>query len=389
MNTIDKQVNQRSSQLKSLTSLRFFAAIFIFILHATNHNLLPATITQYFDLSKSVSFFFVLSGFVLGYAYHSRTYSLFSFYRARFARVWPVTTFSILLVLFILPRSLYLPEAQFENNLGPILFISILCLQSWFPIPSVFFSFNAVTWSVSVEAFFYACFPFLNKLSFRSLSFLLLSLFAINISTALFVSFSSIPGFASSNLNSFVIEGILYINPFYRLPEFVCGIIASKIYLHRSCFDDYLKSKPPNRFLVDILSDKYSIFIFPVFIFLGFTSKQFGLYLPLEIIINQMLSGLIFSFLIVYISLFEGFIVKILSWKPLVFLGEISFGIYLFHQPLMISAAQNMGITLLGVQILPPNIMVILIWTIVLSTISHLYFELPVRAAINSGSLKP
>ena len=37
-------------------SLRFFAAIFIFILHATNHNLLPATITQYFDLSKSVSF---------------------------------------------------------------------------------------------------------------------------------------------------------------------------------------------------------------------------------------------------------------------------------------------------------------------------------------------
>ena len=52
-------------QLKYLTGLRFFAALFIFILHASDHGLIAKEFVQNFDLSKAVSFFFMLSGFVL------------------------------------------------------------------------------------------------------------------------------------------------------------------------------------------------------------------------------------------------------------------------------------------------------------------------------------
>ena len=44
-----------------LTSLRFFAAFFIFLLHSSNHSLLPS-VSQFIDLSQAVTFFFVLSG---------------------------------------------------------------------------------------------------------------------------------------------------------------------------------------------------------------------------------------------------------------------------------------------------------------------------------------
>ena len=55
-------MNRRRPHLNGLTSLRFIAAITIFILHARNHDLIPDSFLSSFDLSKSVSLFFVLSG---------------------------------------------------------------------------------------------------------------------------------------------------------------------------------------------------------------------------------------------------------------------------------------------------------------------------------------
>ena len=97
-------------QLQALTSLRFVAALCIVVLHATNHGLLPQAWAQLLDWSKAVSFFFVLSGFVLTYAYAGRRYALAGFWRARVARIWPAAAVSILVVPLLLPRNLFLPD---------------------------------------------------------------------------------------------------------------------------------------------------------------------------------------------------------------------------------------------------------------------------------------
>ena len=73
-------MNRRRPHLNGLTSLRFVAAITIFILHARNHDLIPDSILSSFDLSKSVSLFFVLSGFVISYAYSNRNASFFNLF---------------------------------------------------------------------------------------------------------------------------------------------------------------------------------------------------------------------------------------------------------------------------------------------------------------------
>ena len=94
----------RRPPIDILTSLRFFACLSIIVHHAGDHNLLPFAIPSSLDLSKSVGFFFVLSGFVLEYAYpRSNFFSNASFYVKRFAKLWPSLVFSIFLVFLILP----------------------------------------------------------------------------------------------------------------------------------------------------------------------------------------------------------------------------------------------------------------------------------------------
>ena len=77
--------------INSITSLRFLAAFAIFLLHSSNHGLFPIGVLGGLDLSKAVSFFFCLSGFVLSYNYHGRTIKKSTFFKNRFARLFPST----------------------------------------------------------------------------------------------------------------------------------------------------------------------------------------------------------------------------------------------------------------------------------------------------------
>ena len=88
--------------------------------------------------------------------------------------MFPAALLSIFFVLIILPRNVYLPGDSVSLwKFCSTLLISVLGLQAWIPIPAVFFAFNAVLWSISVEIFFYFCYPLLHKLSIKSLFSLL------------------------------------------------------------------------------------------------------------------------------------------------------------------------------------------------------------------------
>ena len=375
-------ISQRP-RLYPLTSLRFFAALLIFILHCNNHSLWPESFFFGLDYSKAVCFFFVLSGFVLSYTYHGKSINIRYFYRDRLARIWPATICSTLFVLAILPSSLYLPNSSDASFFPFVLITNIFLLQSLIPLPIFFFGINAVCWSISVEAFFYLVFPWFNSLNERLLAliccFSILSLSALS----LIISNSQLPSYSPLNSNTVVWQGLIYINPISRLPEFLIGMISAKLYLYFSA------SRPNKSFIASFPKVKIppffteSITVF-VLLLLGFRSPFSFLPVPSQLFFNQIFSAICFSLVIYIVSKSDSLLSSFLSFPPLVFLGEISFGLYLFHQPLLISSAQASGLTLSNFQLLPKSSGHLLFVSIFLASLSYFFLEKPIVKFIKS-----
>src|SRR5258708_2984004 len=98
---------KKPARLDALTGLRSFAAINIVLFHFSNPNwfgpLAPVVNAGY----ASVSFFILLSGFVLGYNYNAKArageLSNVRFYEARFTRLYPIYLLSLILAFKTIP----------------------------------------------------------------------------------------------------------------------------------------------------------------------------------------------------------------------------------------------------------------------------------------------
>src|SRR5690554_5743831 len=82
--------------LPTLTSVRFFAALYVLVVHFGMHMFEGTPLEGFATLgSTGVSMFFVLSGFILTYTYAGRSSKPGRFWWARFARIWPVYVLSL------------------------------------------------------------------------------------------------------------------------------------------------------------------------------------------------------------------------------------------------------------------------------------------------------
>jgi peptidoglycan/LPS O-acetylase OafA/YrhL len=379
---------QGRAYLRPLTSLRFFAALSIFFLHASNHSLFPSELVRQLDLSKAVSFFFVLSGFVLTYAYQNKPFSALSFYYSRLSRVWPITFISLLFVCFFLPASVYLPYSNSSIPIALVFFVHLLCLQSIIPIPSFYFGFNAVSWSISTELFFYSCFPFFLSLQWPKLRLVWLYFVLLSLVLSIISLFLDLQSFDLANYDQISWQGLIYISPFCRFQEFVSGIVAARLFLS-SQFSDFF-SALYNDFLNSIPLPASILDLSVVFLLIYSTTMSNIRFLPLALSysLSQILSGIIFSFLILYILHSSSTFAKILGSKLFIFLGNISFSFYLFHQPIMIRSSQLGGITLAGYQLMPNNLFVVFLWTLAISMFSFAFLERPLRSYLASRTLR-
>ncbi|MGY1652029.1 acyltransferase family protein [Geodermatophilus sp. SYSU D01119] len=147
-------------RLDSLTGLRAFAAFAVFLRHVQGlYNETPAeTFLERLGVQgfTGVSFFFVLSGFVLTWS-HRDGDSPRAFYRRRFARIAP----AYWLALVVATALTVVVES--ERGWRPVLEAapSVLAVQAWVPEPRIYFGGNGPGWSISCEVFFYALFPLL------------------------------------------------------------------------------------------------------------------------------------------------------------------------------------------------------------------------------------
>ncbi|MTD13704.1 acyltransferase family protein [Nakamurella sp. YIM 132087] len=147
------------NRLDSLTGLRFFGALAVVLLHTIANRSLNDPIVSIPGLSRvaelgylGVTFFFMLSGFVLTWNARARDTKR-AFYRRRFARIYPLHLATALAALAATLATGGLVTA------GTTI-ACLLLVQTWVNDPSVYFGLNGVSWSLSCEMFFYLVFPF-------------------------------------------------------------------------------------------------------------------------------------------------------------------------------------------------------------------------------------
>ncbi|MFD8557849.1 acyltransferase family protein [Streptosporangium canum] len=160
MSTQDASVPPHPPRLPSLSGLRFLAAALVFLFHGSIAQVFSAAPLRYGFLFVGggagfvgVSFFFVLSGFVLTWSARPGGGTT-GFWRRRFVKIFPnhVVTFAVALVL--------IGWAGQSGGLWQSV-SNLLLLHAWVPQYSFMVSVNAVSWSLSVEALFYLAFPLL------------------------------------------------------------------------------------------------------------------------------------------------------------------------------------------------------------------------------------
>lgn len=148
-------------RIHSLTGLRWIAALAVFVYHAVSMPymfpvpVIPQSWTYWLTAAGEwgPSFFFVLSGFVLAWAARP-TDTARRFWRRRFFKIYPVHWVAWALAMGVMLWTGITVEKHHEVE-------SFLLVQTWIPSMWAALGVNPVAWSLSVEAFFYLCFPLL------------------------------------------------------------------------------------------------------------------------------------------------------------------------------------------------------------------------------------
>lgn len=228
-------------RLPAITSLRFFAAFHVALFHMKEIGVLrgPGWLTAFAGIGYvGVSFFFVLSGFILVYTYEGRSIELRNFWQTRFARIYPAYIFSLLLTFpFFYFGALKMHVPFFAFATDHFLLTSglvLLLLQAW--IPAAALAWNPVAWSLSVEAFFYAMFPFVlrrfGKLSTAVLGSIIPVCWVAGLAVSagyLAMRPTGMPYVSSADWSS-AVQFVKFF-PLVRLPEFLMGMAAGFLFL--------------------------------------------------------------------------------------------------------------------------------------------------------------
>ncbi|MFH9468456.1 acyltransferase family protein [Streptomyces clavifer] len=145
-------------RLPSLTGLRFWAALVVVCYHLSRQ---AGELPWISDLTwygrSGVTFFFVLSGFVLAWTYDGKSVPPVVFFWRRFARIWPLLAVSV-----IASVSVWRFMGTDVSLRGVVATLGLV--NSWTPVRHYRVGGNPAAWSLSNEAWFYVLFPLLLML---------------------------------------------------------------------------------------------------------------------------------------------------------------------------------------------------------------------------------
>ncbi|MFC7310313.1 acyltransferase family protein [Streptomyces monticola] len=223
-------------RLPTLTGLRFPAALLVFLFHAALplpemriladdglQKVFYAVAAQSGGLG--VTFFFVLSGFILTWSARPGDPAR-SFWRRRFAKIVPVYLVTWFLALLLVDLS----ATEVWQALA-----TLFMVQSWIPDVMTNFAVNNPGWSLSTEAFFYLSFPLIylgaKRIPARRLKFWIagtvaaIALVPLLTYTLIPLGTEQVPNEPGNSANYFWFG---YIFPPARLLDFVLGIFVAR-----------------------------------------------------------------------------------------------------------------------------------------------------------------
>lgn len=331
--------------IPSLTGLRGMAAVLVVMFHVTMGTRLHLFEAGYLGVDA----FFILSGFVLAHVYADKFSSwqpgvYISFLKARIARIWPLHLFMLCVVavaVFSIPwlRSTY-TDADQRFSLS-CFGASAFLIQNWFHwLPGCW---NTPSWSLSAEWFAYLIFPAVVFMTQR----------ARKPTTSIFLAGVCLLGLCVvmllkgvSSLNVTGVPGMIRM-----AGEFCCGC-----YMYRAVGTG-LRTFP-------VIADFFVLVLLAASL----------------IARNDFLCLFAIALIVLLAAQEQGPVARLFATPFVVFLGEISYSVYLVHWIVLQVAnriATNMMLEGIGFAIWNAAIISLIV---VISTITYRFIEIPARA---------
>lgn len=324
----------KAKKLPYLTELRFFAALYVIFFHSAGlFTFLPKPAFLFLHHGYSaVSFFFVLSGFIIYYTYSAidpANRSIVINYRiARFARIYPAYIIALLLSC-VAGFYLYLGLHNYTNIVTDVIvFVLSLFMLQGFMAQALDsgLNFNKPGWSLSSELAFYIGFPWIlrwiNKItSARAvigwiIGMWLLSMVAPALYDYYFTGDAFFTGSLRKQIPSEHREAYLFLRafPLFHIPQFIVGVLFAKLYMNFN-----LDAHKKKVLLFGLVSFVCAMFILCTDVFSS------------ELINNGFLSLFFGSLILSFLFMSNKFI----PFQPLMEqLGIVSYSMYIFAVPI-------------------------------------------------------
>ncbi|MEH3135848.1 MAG: acyltransferase [Mycolicibacterium neoaurum] len=334
----------RSGEIKALTGLRLFAAIWVVLFHFRPllAESIPDVNTALAPILNSgaqgVDLFFILSGFVLAWNYLDRmgptwsTRDTLHFLWMRLARVWPVYLVTLHLAALWIIFTLYVgrfPSEVADTLTATSYLRQLFLVQLWYQPYFDGSSWNGPAWSISAEWLAYLVFGFLALVVFRMAA-------ATRARSLLLLSFA-----ATLPPVMFLLASGQFYTPWSWLPrilmQFTAGVIACAA-VRRLYPSDRARTAAGLVSIALVATIIGSLYWLDEHPFPG-------------VIDSGGVVDLLFVPLVVSLSIGAGTLPWLLAHRVLIYGGQISFSLYMVHELVhtaWIWAAKQFELTMAG-----------------------------------------
>ena len=358
--------NNKSKYLPSIDSLRALAVLAVIIYHV-DVNYLPGGFL-------GVDLFFVLSGYLISSLIikefrKTGTVNLYNFYIRRARRLLPAVYFMITvgLVVMVLFNEVLLRKSHLDAIFG-----YIYSSNWWYIFHKLdyFDSFGAQSpfkhlWSLAIEEQFYMIFPLLfllvnRKKKSKDGTYKLNKNFLYVVLGLILVSLiAHILLFDINNISR------IYFGTDTRAFSLLVGVVGAILYPMERL---HAKVTPQQNMLYSVVSLVSIATLITVMVY----TSEYNTWLYRGGFLLVAILGLI---VIISSGKQHTLMSRLLSFKPVVFIGKISYSLYLWHFPVLV-------LTTPVSEIGNPNIIFVIlrvILTFILATASYVFVETPIR----------
>jgi len=287
--------------IKTLTSWRAVLVLCIVLYHAGVQCMQAPTM-------MGVSFFFMSSGMLLAMN-HSRVEAGWRRWMAwtaeRACRFYPIHWLALALTLLGLWM---VGQLAVDWTLIP----NALLLQPWFPAREVILSYNKPSWFLGALLFCYACYPWLSRhYATLRLRWQVLLIVAVMATLVVVLPHLSTPA-----------RYFTYFLPLVRLCDFALGITLARV--TRLITTSRFKTSNLKSTIIELAA-------LLLVLELLFIDEMTTLLLPWEEYVLWWIPVALLLLTCAVLNGREGYVGRLMSWRPLVWLGTLSLEIYMLH----------------------------------------------------------